>query len=497
MRLSELAAELAPELTVRHRGADVLVAGVRRDSRRIAPGELFVAIPGARVDGASFAEAALAQGAAALLVERELSLPVPQLIVSDARRALALAAHAVYGRPTEALEVVGITGTNGKTTTAWLVDAMLSGLGARSALLGTVARRADSSAAPAAFTTPEADDLVRFARSAVDGGATHLVMEVSSHGLVLERVRGVRFRVAVFTNLSQDHLDFHGDMGAYGEAKARLFFEHRPAAAVIHVDDPFGAELAPRLGPSTVRVSLRDPSADVWLGAARSDREGVSARARVGGQEVELRSPLVGRHNLENLAVALGVAKALDLDVGEAASALAEAPGAPGRLERVPDPRGVAVLVDYAHTPDALANALGALRPLTPGRLVVVFGCGGDRDRDKRPKMGRVAAEGADVVVVTSDNPRTESPHAIVEGIVAGVEAAGMRRARELAEGGFVVELDRREAIEKAVRAARAGDTVLIAGKGHEDYQIVGTERRAFDDRRVAAEVIAALGEEG
>ncbi len=497
MKLSDLAAALGCRGQAARLGDDVVV-GIQRDSRRVAPGELFAALPGASVDGAAFAAAAVERGAVAVLTERELTVPVPQLVVPDARRALAVAAHMLYRRPTEALEVVGITGTNGKTTTAWLVDTMLTNLGAYPALLGTVTRRADASSAPSLFTTPEADDLARFARASVDAGATHLVMEVSSHGLQLERVRGVRFQVAAFTNLSQDHLDFHGSMEAYGEAKARLFLEYRPNVSVINIDDTFGAKLARRVGSSALRVSLRNETADVWLADARSGREGASALVRAGGQEVALRSPLLGRHNLENLAVAVGLAMALGYDVADAVAALEGAAGAPGRFERVPDPRGAAVLVDYAHTPDALANALAALRPITPGRLIVVFGCGGDRDRDKRPKMGRAAAEGADVVVVTSDNPRSEAPEAIMDAIVPGVEAAGLPRVDDLsARNGFVVEVDRAIAIERALQTAGKGDTVLIAGKGHENYQFVGVERRPFDDRRVAAAVLAKIAGEG
>jgi UDP-N-acetylmuramoyl-L-alanyl-D-glutamate--2,6-diaminopimelate ligase len=343
--------------------------------------------------------------------------------------------------------------------------------------------------------------VARFAREVLDLGATHLVMEVSSHALAQHRVDAVRFRVAAFTNLTQDHLDYHGTMEAYAAAKARLFLELGPGASVVCVDGAHGAALAARLAqPTLLRVSARPGGrADVRARAIAQDARGLVVEAETPAGAATLRSPLVGGHNVENLLVALGCLLALDVPLADAARGLSGAAGAPGRLERVPDAGGATVLVDYAHTPDALARALEAVRPITPGRTIVVFGCGGDRDRAKRPLMGRAAAEGADLVVVTSDNPRTEEPAAIVAEIVPGVAAAaGMAplapAALATATRGYVVEVDRAAAIGLALGAARAGDTVLIAGKGHEDYQIVGTERRPFDDRRVAAERLRALG---
>jgi len=496
--LSALAAELAPETDARLHlpvgVGDVSVAGVQHDSRRTAPGDLFVAIEGASFDGTRFAPAALEAGAVAVLAARPLGLPVPQLVAEDVRRAMAFAAHAVYGHPTRELDLVGITGTNGKTTTSYLVDGMLRALARSPWMLGTVEIRAGEERRPAAFTTPEADDLARFAREAADGGASHLVMEVSSHGLAQDRARGARFAVAAFTNLSRDHLDFHGTMDAYFEAKASLFTEHAPEASVIHVDGAPGARLAERI-PDAITVGHGEDARLRVLGSTLG-RGGMRAELSWEGQRLTLASALVGAHNLENLTVALGCGIALGVDPAEAAKALGQAPAAPGRLEPVADPRGVTVLVDYAHTPDALANALKAVRPITEGRLIVVFGCGGDRDPGKRPQMGRVAAEGADLVVVTSDNPRTEDPGAIVEAVVPGIEATGLGRAAGAdADRGFLVEVDRERAIGLAVAGAREGDTLLIAGKGHEDYQIVGTTKRAFDDRAVARAAIAGLGE--
>jgi UDP-N-acetylmuramoyl-L-alanyl-D-glutamate--2,6-diaminopimelate ligase len=498
------------------------VHDVRHDSRLVAPGDLFVALDGATVDGARFVPEAIARGAAAVMVRRELlpgestaghdaapagrvpgeAIPaVPQLIVDDPRRWLSLAAAVVHGHPTVALNAVGVTGTNGKTTVAHLVEQALASCGHRTAMLGTVAQRGPGFMRPSAFTTPEGDDVARFAREVLDLGATHLVMEVSSHALAQHRVDAVRFRVAAFTNLTQDHLDFHGSMEAYAAAKARLFLELGPGASVVCVDGPFGERLAGRLGGrALVRVSVRAGApAEVRATRVAQDARGLHIEASTPAGPVALRSPLVGAHNAENLLVALGCLLALDVPLADAARALGAAPGAPGRLERIPDGGGATILVDYAHTADALARVLEAVRPITRGRSIVVFGCGGDRDRAKRPLMGRAAAEGADLVVVTSDNPRTEDPAAIIAEIVPGVASVpGMSPLEPSTFGeatrGYVVKVDRGEAIALALGAARPGDTVLIAGKGHEDYQVVGAERRPFDDRRVAASCLRALG---
>lgn len=490
MRLSELQSVVGGSLV----GDDVDVRDVHRDSRRVGEGDLFAAIVGANVDATRFVPDVRARGAAAVLAERPTELPT--LVVPSVRSALGPVAHALAGDPTAKLAVVGVTGTNGKTTTTFLIDEALAALGHRPALLGTVASRAGAVATASSFTTPEADDLARFAKAAVDEGASHLVMEASSHALAQERTAGTRFSVGAFTNLTQDHLDFHGTMEAYGEAKAKLFLTHRPTRSVIHVGDLFGAALATRLADAGLAVvTVGDVArADVRVIAARFDARGIEATLATPDGELTLTSGLVGRHNLENLLVALGCLVALGVPALDAARALGSAKGAPGRLERVSDPRGVTVLVDYAHTPDALANALAALRPITEGRLIVVFGCGGDRDAGKRPLMGRAAAEGADLVVVTSDNPRTEDPAAIVAAIVPGVREGGkLERTQLEGDDGFVVEVDRERAIGLALRAARTGDTVLLAGKGHEDYQIVGTTKRHFDDREVAADAIATI----
>ena len=404
---------------------------------------------------------------------------VPLLLVDDPAAALAYAASAVYGHPSFSLEVVGITGTNGKTTTAHLVRAAIDGaLGRPSAASSAPSATVRGLAVPAEHTTPEADDVARAMAAMRARGATHVAMEVSSHALALGRVRAVRFRVAALTNLTQDHLDFHGSMEAYAEAKARLFTELGPGAAVINVDDAFGRELAARVRAPLVRVSARtdaDASSaeiaprDVSLEATRT-----RATVRTPGGDVTLASRLVGAHNLENLLLALGIAHALDLDLGRAAEALSREPGAPGRLERC-DGEGddVIVLVDYAHTPDALARVLDAVRAVTAGRVWCVFGCGGDRDATKRAPMGEAVARRADVAVVTNDNPRTEKPAPSPRGRRACEPRASSPSSSSTA--------GRRSSSPCVLRLG--GDVVLIAGKGHEDYQIVGTVKHPFDDR--------------
>lgn len=493
------------ELVRRGLGAEVLgdsetrVTGVRHDSREVEPGDLFVAVPGRTTEGARFAAAAKAAGAAAVAAEMPLDVGLPVLRVTDARRALGPLAEAVYGDPSASLKVVGLTGTNGKTTTTWMIDEGLTALGHRPALLGTIESRGPGVRTPAPYTTPEGDAIARFARQVVDAGASHLVMEVSSHALAQHRADAVRFAVAGFTNLSQDHLDFHGTMEEYFEAKARLFLELSPEVAVINVDDPHGVELARRVTAPTqlLRVS-RLGDADLRVRSAVTDRTGIRVTLESGGHRAELWTPMLGEHNVDNLLLAAGCLLALRTPLDAAVQALERSGGAPGRLERVEGLEGVMVLVDYAHTPAALERALAALRPVTPGRLFVVFGCGGDRDRGKRPQMGEAAGRVADVAVITSDNPRTEDPFAILDAIEPGV-AAHLPRASHVqpVERGYLVHEDRREAIRWAIGEARPGDTVLIAGKGHENYQIRGTQRMHFDDREEARYAISAKSGEG
>ena len=391
----------------------VHLSGVRQDSRRVEPGDLFVARSGGKVSGVDFAEAAVLRGAVALIVQRGAPLPavsVPVIEVTDARRSLALAAEAVYGNPTEHLSVIGITGTNGKTTTSWLVERALTSAGKKPARLGTVGFAFDGRSVDSALTTPEPDDISRYAAQVLAAGGTHFVMEVSSIALSLERVRALRFAVAAFSNLTQDHLDFHGSLVAYGETKAQLFTTLAPRASVLNVDDPFGAKLAQRAHGQVLRVSKRT-GADLFPKQLTVDARGIRGLFHTPVGDVALESRLVGEHNLENLLLALGILHASGVDLNAAARALGEAPQVPGRLERCDEPGDdVLVLVDYAHTPDALERVLVATRSLTQRQLLCVFGCGGDRDPQKRPRMGAAVGRLADYAYLTNDNPRSEDP---------------------------------------------------------------------------------------
>jgi UDP-N-acetylmuramoyl-L-alanyl-D-glutamate--2,6-diaminopimelate ligase len=474
------------------------VRGIKHDSRRVEAGDLFVAIEGIHQRGADYVSDAVARGASAVLAESPPSLPVPACRADDALVALSRIATRIYSDPTASLDVVGITGTNGKTTVAYLVESMLQEAGARPAVIGTVNFRGPAGARDATHTTPMADDLMRLARDFVREGATHLVLEVSSHALAMHRADGVRFRVAALTNLTQDHLDFHGDFPSYERAKRRLFQALAPAVSVLNLDDRLGASLARELGGELVRCSRRaDAGAEIHALSWSSDREGLRAVLGSPAGRLSIASPLLGEHNLENILVALGCGFALDLDPALMVRALGKFPGAPGRLERVHDPRGVLVAVDYAHTPDALQRVLQVLRGITDRRLIVVFGCGGDRDAGKRPLMGAATAREADLLVVTSDNPRSEPPASIIEQIERGVVGAGAERidAERLpaSDKGYLVEPDRRRAIRLAIAAARKGDTVLVAGKGHETVQIIGSSRNSFDDRIEARRAIAEV----
>ncbi|MGA7123198.1 MAG: UDP-N-acetylmuramoyl-L-alanyl-D-glutamate--2,6-diaminopimelate ligase [Polyangiaceae bacterium] len=482
LRLDELARELPMKVEVVGDAA-ASVSGVRHDSREVKPGELFVARKGASVDGARFIFEAVANGAAAVMaapgVVDQSPLGVPLIVVDDPTTALAYASSAVYGHPSFSLDVVGITGTNGKTSTTHLVRAAVDGALGRAScgILGTIGHSFADWHADARHTTPEADEIARAMAAMRARGATHVAIEVSSHALALGRVWALRFRVAALTNLTQDHLDFHGSMRAYADAKARLFTELGPAASVLNVDDPFGRELAGRVGGGVLRVSARPGAdADVVPREMRFDSGGAEALVRTPRGDVQLSTRLIGAHNFDNLLLALGIAHALDLDLDRAAAALSCEPGAPGRLERCDVPADdVAVLVDYAHTPDALARVLDAMRAATKGgRVWCVFGCGGDRDPTKRGPMGEAVGLRADVAIVTNDNPRTEDPRAIAEAVAAGVRRAGREP---------LVELDRRKAIDLALGSADAGDVVLVAGRGHEGYQIMGNVKHAFDDR--------------
>jgi UDP-N-acetylmuramoyl-L-alanyl-D-glutamate--2,6-diaminopimelate ligase len=529
MTLAEIAREIPGASEIEGDG-NVRCMGVHHDSRRVQAGDLFVVRRGEKHDGSAFVTEAISRGAVAVLAERHdgptstppvstpstsTSATVPVLRVDDVSTGLAYAAAAVYGHPAFALDIVGVTGTNGKTTTTHIVRAAIDGaLGLpRCGIVGTIGHTYAGRTIAAAHTTPEADELARVMAVMRKRGATHVAMEVSSIALVLGRVKAVRFRVAAFTNLTQDHLDFHGSMDAYAAAKMSLFTTCQPGLAVVNVDDPFGVRIAAAAKCKVLRVRTKvGAEGDIAPVSVEASASGMRIVARVPGGTVEIASRLVGLHNLENLLVAIGVASALELEVDRAAAALATEIGAPGRLERCDGPGDdLVVLVDYAHTPDALARVLDAVRevsqPLDEAggsralapRLFCVFGCGGDRDAGKRGPMGEAVGARADIAIITNDNPRTEAPEAIAEPVEEGVRRAGLAPLGELAPmevaaaaKGYMVVLDRQQAIALAIAAARPGDVVLVAGKGHEDYQIVGTTKRAFDDRVEARNALQA-----
>ena len=458
--------------------APVDVTDVAYDARDAGPGSLYFCIPGSRADGHDFAPEAVENGAVALVVQRPLELPVPQLVVEDARRAMPLAADEFFGRPTEQLEVAGVTGTNGKTTTAFLLYAILAAAGRRPGLLGTIESRVGGERRPAIRTTPEAIDLQRTFREMLDAGDRSAAVEATSHGSELGRLDRVRFSALVFTNLTQDHLDFHGTLERYFDAKRRLFTEARPPAAV-NVGDEHGRRLAEELRGHNelLTFGLVD---DAELRPEELELGPRGAHFRVGGIELDTR--LRGRFNVENVLGAVAAARLLGIDDDAIAYGVSELRGVPGRFEAVDEGQPFAVLVDYAHTPDSLENVLRTARDLAQNRVICVFGCGGDRDRGKRPLMGRIATDLADLAIVTSDNPRSEEPEAIIAEILEGTGSEAE------------VEPDRREAIARAVAEAGEGDVVVIAGKGHEQGQQFADRTIPFDDREVAREALRRLG---
>ncbi|MEZ5078527.1 MAG: UDP-N-acetylmuramoyl-L-alanyl-D-glutamate--2,6-diaminopimelate ligase [Solirubrobacterales bacterium] len=472
MRLQELVEAEPRARVVGNPAAEI--ADLAYDSRRAGPGTLFFCVVGGSVDGHEFAAQVVAGGAAGLVVERQLEVTVPQVVVPDSRAAMAPLAARFEGDPSATLRTVGVTGTNGKTTTAFLVAEVLAAAGIQSGLLGTVKQVVGGIEEAVERTTPEAIDLQATLRRMLDGGDRACAMEVSSHALALHRADAIHFDAAVFTNLTQDHLDFHADMEDYFLAKRRLF-EAGPGTAIVNVDDPYGRRLAAEF--ECVTFSARGAAADYAAEDVSYDAAG--ARFRVG--ELAVRTALPGDFNVANALGALAAAVALGVEPAAAAAGLAGAARVPGRFEPIDEGQDFAVLVDYAHTPDSLENVLRAARRVTGGRLVVVFGAGGDRDRDKRPKMGRAGGELADLAIVTSDNPRSEDPAAIVAEVAAGVEGAAE----------LEVEVDRRAAIAMALSQAGEGDTVVIAGKGHEQGQeFEGGRKVPFDDREVARELL-------
>jgi len=485
LTLGELCAILRDFDATLSGGADVTVLDVDQDSRSIGPGALFAARHGGKTDGLRYVADAARRGAVAVMVDAGARVPelarCPILRVRDVARALPFAAEAVHGYPSRELQLVGMTGTNGKTTTTWLVQRVLEELGVRCARLGTLGFEMAGHKDDTHLTTPEADGISRSLSLARRLGGTHAVMEVSSVALASHRVEALDFEVAAFSNLTHDHLDFHGTFDAYRDAKARLFTALSPRTAVLNVDDPFGQWLSENTTARVVRVGMGEQD-DVCGRELSALPSGVTGPLSVHGQRIELRTRFVGRHNAENLMLAMGILTTLGVDPERAAAALADVEPVPGRLERCDGPGDdCIVLVDYAHTPDALERVLAALSPAS-GRTLCVFGCGGDRDPKKRFPMGRAAGEGSAFAILTNDNPRSESPERIAEEVERGLRSVG---------ASYEVCLDRAQAIERAVSLAQPGDVVLIAGKGHETYQLVGGATLPFDDR---LEARAALG---
>lgn len=498
MKLRELLTTL-PEATLdpHHPALDLEVQGLTTNSHACQPGYLFIGMPGTRVDGGDFWPGAIAAGAIAAIISpaakakadaSSSTTPSPCLVTTpNLAIACAQVAAAFYGNPAQSLKLIGVTGTNGKTTTTHLIEFLLTRTQKHPALFGTLYTRWHGFQQTAAHTTPFPVDLHQQFAAATTAGCDVGVMEVSSHALAQGRVWGCPFPVAVFTNLTQDHLDYHKDMEDYFAAKALLFApEYLSDRAIINGDDPYGQRLIQNLPPEQVwSYSTHDASADLWTGDLTYGVDGVSGTLHTPRGDVPFHSPLVGQFNLENLLAAVGAVLSVGVDVETIVAALPEFVGVPGRMEQVMiaaggPPQDISVIVDYAHTPDSLENLLKAARPFIKGRMICVFGCGGDRDRTKRPLMGEIAARLSDWAIVTSDNPRTEDPQRILEDVVAGIPT------------GSAVEVvgDRAAAIRTAVIQARPGDGVLIAGKGHEDYQILGTEKIYFDDREQARAVL-------
>jgi len=468
------------------------VTGLSVDSRKVSAGDLFICISGFTQDGHDYAPAAVAAGAAALLVERELPLDVPQLVVADARYASAIVARHFYGDPSKRLRAIGVTGTNGKTTTTSLIEAILSAAGHETGLMGTIRVKVGGRTETAERTTADAVSLQRTLRRMADEGAAYCVMEVSSHALDQGRTIGIDFRTAVFTNLTQDHLDYHGTMERYADAKG-LFFSRLGNAsepgeaarkyAVLNADDPAHERYKAITAAETILYGI-DAPADVRASDIRLTARGTAMKVSTFAGDVELHVNMLGKFNVYNIlgAIAATLAEGVPLQIIK--EALERLPGVEGRVEPVVAGQPFTVLVDYAHTPDGLSNVLDTVNEFARGRVITVFGCGGDRDRTKRPVMGRIAAERSDYCILTSDNPRSESPEAILAEIEVGVLEAGADRSK------YEVIEDRRRAIQKAVEMAEPDDVVLIAGKGHETYQIIGGVTLPFDDRLVAKEAI-------
>ena len=484
---------------------DPEIKSVHYRAQQVQRGGLFVAIAGHAADGHNYVDEAVKRGAVAVLSQKEITGKTINIRVADTRQALADIAACFFDYPSQRLTVIGITGTNGKTTTAYLVESMLQQAGYRVGVIGTINYRYADKIFANPVTTPESLDLQRILADMQQAGISHVVMEASSHAIDLQRIRNCWFDAAVFINLSQDHLDFHGDMQSYWASKKKLFTDYLVdgpkrdrAVAVINCNSPNGKELANILQVPVIRTGSA-PDDIVRSLNAQFDLNGTSGEIATPGGIFQFESKLVGRHNLENILCATGVGSALNLSTGDMKSGIEAVSAIPGRLERIENNTGRFVYVDYAHTPDALRNVIDALRMVMANRIICVFGCGGDRDSTKRPLMGKIAAQLCDLSVVTSDNPRTENPAAIIDQIIKGVQRLKNRcyLPADLHNGftdkGYVVEADRRRAIQLAIKVSEPGDTVLIAGKGHETYQILGTSTIAFDDREETRKALNKL----
>jgi UDP-N-acetylmuramoyl-L-alanyl-D-glutamate--2,6-diaminopimelate ligase len=488
--LGELVAAAGGTAQILRGAPETVIEEIATDSRAVRPGALFAALSGRNVDGHRYLSAAAAAGAAALLIEsgRSVALPPGVAIVEAAklRRALGTLADCFFDHPSGDLQLIGVTGTNGKTTVTWILEAIVRAAGRVPGVIGTIVCRWGGLERPAGNTTPEAPQLQRMLREMVDAGVQVVALEASSHALELDRLVGCRFAVAVFTNIGRDHLDFHRGLEAYCAAKAKLFTGFAPAASVINADDPFGAELIAAVGGTVITYGLGETAA---LRAVEivTDVAGVRFAITAEGQKLSIVSPLIGAHNVANILAAAAAARALGLSWDAVQAGVAACALVPGRFERVGAGAGPLVLVDFAHTPEAVENALRVARGLCPGTLAVVLGCGGERDRGKRPLMGAAAARLADRVYVTSDNPRSEEPAAILAQIIGGARDSGGMAELQVIE-------DRRAAIRAAIRDSGAGDLVLIAGKGHEDTQIVATGSRPFSDREEARRALEEFG---
>ena len=476
----------------------VEVTGVTQDSRQVKPGDLFVAVSGTKTDGTQFVGEAIKRGAVAIVSEKKLSAEVPAFVVSSAPKALSLIAANFYGKPASELTLLGVTGTNGKTTTTYLLESICAAGGAFTGLVGTIQHKFAGRTVESKHTTPDAVELHRLFREMVTAGVDTVIMEVSSHALQQERVHGLTFRAAAFTNLTRDHLDYHKDLEEYFQAKRKLFVENLSpgGVAVVNGEDTHSTRIYNELrGQKRMAWKFsRQGNGEISATDVQYTLDGIKATLKTPAGDIAIKSALLGPHNLENILAATGIALGAGFSRRDVQDGIERCRRVPGRMERV-DGKEVTALVDYAHTDDALRRALESARTLAKGRLLVVFGCGGDRDKGKRPLMGQAAAEAADLAVVTSDNPRSEDPEEIISQITPGLEKGGARRISvgkaKSGERGYLVEADRRAAIQLAAQLAKPGDVILIAGKGHEAYQQIEDEKQPFDDREEAAKALA------